>query len=116
MCNKLKEVTVKIPEEVKTVIEIATGLEPEDVLLKVYDEILRNDADYGKISIKEAAETMNKSQQFVRVALQQKMLPFGAAVKMPSGKYSYYISPKKFYEFIGKPKKHKEEGCGNNAD
>lgn len=111
----MKEVIVKIPEEVKTVIEIATGLEPEDVLKMVYDEILRNDADYGRISVKEAAEIMNTSQQFIRVGLQQKALPFGAAVKI-SSQYTYYISPKKFYEFVGKPKKHTKERCGNNAD
>lgn len=55
-----------------------------------------------KISIKKAAEIMGKSQQFVRVALQQGLLPFGTAVKM-SSMWTYYISPKKFFEYIGDP-------------
>lgn len=52
------------------------------------------------ISIKKAAEIMGKSQQFVRVGLQRGLLPFGTAVKM-SSMWTYYISPKKFYEYVG---------------
>lgn len=53
------------------------------------------------ISIKEAAEILGKSQQFVRVGLQTERLPFGVAVKT-SSKYSYHISPKLLEEYIGK--------------
>ena len=56
------------------------------------------------ISVKEAAETMGKSQQFVRVGLQMGILPFGTAVKL-SSVWTYHISPKKFYEYIGEPNK-----------
>lgn len=52
------------------------------------------------ISIKEAAEIMGKSQQFLRVGLQRGILPFGTAIKM-SSKWTYYISPKQFYEYVG---------------
>lgn len=52
------------------------------------------------ISVKEAAEIMGKSQQFIRVGLQRRLLPFGTAVKM-SSKWTYYISPKQFYEYVG---------------
>lgn len=52
------------------------------------------------ISIKEAAEIMGKSQQFIRVGLQRGLLPFGTAIKM-SSKWTYYISPKQFYEYVG---------------
>lgn len=54
-----------------------------------------------KITIKEASSLMNKSQQFIRVGLQKGLLPFGTAVKL-SSRWSYYISPKLFYEYIGK--------------
>lgn len=57
----------------------------------------------GKIkclTVAEAARLMGKSKQFVRVGLQRGALPFGSAVKM-SSKWSYYINPKKFYEYIG---------------
>jgi hypothetical protein len=53
-----------------------------------------------KITIKDAAEAMGKSQQFVRVGLQKGILPFGTAVKL-SSIWTYYISPKKFYEYTG---------------
>jgi hypothetical protein len=52
------------------------------------------------VSVKQAAEIMGKSQQFIRVGLQRGLLPFGIAVKM-SSKWTYYISPKKFYEYVG---------------
>lgn len=54
------------------------------------------------ISIKEAAKIMGKSEQFVRVGLQIGTLSFGIAQIMPnSSKYTYYISPKLFYDFVG---------------
>lgn len=53
------------------------------------------------LSIKEAAKMMGKSDQFVRIGLQRGILPFGSAVKL-SSKWTYYISPTKFYEYVGK--------------
>lgn len=53
------------------------------------------------LSIERAAELMNKSRQFIRVGLQTGTLPFGYAVKMPGGRYTYYISPLKFTEYTG---------------
>lgn len=55
------------------------------------------------ISVKEAAEIMGKSQQFVRVGLQRGILQFGTAVKL-SSMWTYHISPKKFHEYIGEIK------------
>lgn len=37
-----------------------------------------------KLTIKEAAERMGKSEQYVRIGLQQNRLPFGSAVKLSS--------------------------------
>lgn len=54
-----------------------------------------------KITIKEASLLMKKSEQFIRVGLQRNLFPFGTAVKM-SSRWSYYISPKLFYEYVGK--------------
>lgn len=56
-----------------------------------------------KISVKEAAKIMGKSEQFVRVGLQRGLLPFGTAMKMGrnSTVYTYYISPKLFEEYVG---------------
>lgn len=54
----------------------------------------------NNITVKQAAETMGKCQQFVRVGLQRGLLPFGTAVKVHT-RYNYYISPKLFYEYVG---------------
>ncbi len=53
-----------------------------------------------QISIREAAEIMGKSQQFIRIGLQRGLLPFGTAVKL-STRWTYYISPKLFHEYVG---------------
>lgn len=52
------------------------------------------------MSVKEAAEKMGKCEQFVRVGLQRQLLPFGTAIKL-SSRWTYYISPKQFYAYIG---------------
>ena len=110
-----KMINVEIPEKMKTIIEVATGLTPEDILEQIYYEILKDNKSYGKITIQEAAKIMGKSQQFVRMGLQQKTLPFGAAVKMSGEKFSYSISPKRFYEFVGETKKDNMNGDDNDA-
>jgi hypothetical protein len=51
------------------------------------------------ISVKEAALILGKSQQFVRIGLQEKVLPIGTAVKM-SSMWTYHISQKLFYEYV----------------
>ena len=53
------------------------------------------------ITVETAAKLMGVGRQFIRVGLQNQTLPFGTAVKMPSGKYRYYISPLKFKQFTG---------------
>lgn len=54
------------------------------------------------VSIKEAAEILGKCEQFVRLALQRGVYTFGVAVLSKGGqKYSYQISRKKLYEYMG---------------
>ena len=62
------------------------------------------DGTKQKITVKEAAEIMGKCQQFIRVGLQRGLLPFGTAVRGRGERWSYYISPKLFYEYVGTPK------------
>ena len=45
----------------------------------------------NRVSVKEAAKELGVSEQFIRVGLQQKVLPIGTAVKM-STVYTYHIS------------------------
>ena len=54
----------------------------------------------NRLSISKAAELLNVSEQFVRVALQMGTAPFGFAAKNKTV-WSYHISPKKLTEYIG---------------
>ena len=54
-----------------------------------------------KISVKEAARCMGKSDQFVRIGLQRGLLPFGNAVPGTGNNWNYYINPAKFREYVG---------------
>lgn len=52
-----------------------------------------------KITVAKAAMIMGVSQQFIRIGLQKGKLEFGVAVKM-SNRYTYYINPEKFNNYI----------------
>jgi hypothetical protein len=65
----------------------------------------------ANIKVEKAAEIMGKSQQFVRVGLQRGLLPFGTAVKM-SSIWTYHISPKLFYDYVGLEFKEDKERVG----
>lgn len=54
----------------------------------------------NNISVAQAARILGKSEQFVRVSLQQGTAPFGFAVKNKT-QYSYHISPYKLKEYMG---------------
>jgi hypothetical protein len=53
------------------------------------------------ISVKEAAEILGKSQQFIRIGLQRQLLPIGTAIKL-SSKWTYHISRKLLEDYIGR--------------
>lgn len=57
--------------------------------------------EVGRILPTEAATILNVSPQFVRVAMQQGVLPIGTAVKM-STIWTYHISEKLLAEYSGK--------------
>lgn len=56
--------------------------------------------DMGKIKVTEAAAILHVSDQFVRVAMQQGILPIGVALKM-STRWTYQISPQKLADYTG---------------
>ncbi len=53
------------------------------------------------LRVADAAKLMGVGCQCIRQGLKNGNLLFGCAVKMPRGKYRYYISPKRFTEFTG---------------
>ena len=58
--------------------------------------------DGGNIPLMLAAKIMKKDYQSVRLGLIKGYLPIGTAYQMDhSKKYTFYISPKKFYEYTG---------------
>lgn len=52
------------------------------------------------ITVAEAAKKLDKSEQFIRVALQMGTAPFGFAARNKT-RWSYHISPKKLAEYLG---------------
>ena len=54
-----------------------------------------------RVSIEEAARRLGKSQQFIRISLQNGVAPFGFATKGTGSTYDYHISPKLLDEYIG---------------
>ena len=56
----------------------------------------------ANVPISTVAKIMKKDKQFVRVGIQERWLPIGVAYRKDgSGEYSYYVSPKKLYEYTG---------------
>lgn len=74
-----------------TAYDLLQEHEPEE------DEII---PDGRGLPITEAAKAMGKSQQFIRVALQRQLVPFGIAIQNPGGRWSYYINPTRFQRYI----------------
>lgn len=54
-----------------------------------------------KVTVRGAARCLGKSVDFVRIGLQQGILPFGVAVPGRGGKWNYDIRPDKFREYVG---------------
>ena len=53
----------------------------------------------SRVTVKEAAKKLGVSEQFIRIGLQRKVLPFGIALKM-SDRWTYHISRKLLEEYI----------------
>lgn len=58
-------------------------------------------APMKKVSVRDAARCLGKSEQFVRIGLQRGILSFGQAVPGIGISWNYYINPAKFRDFVG---------------
>ena len=74
------------------------------------------DKPVKSMTIKEAAEEKKKSQQFVRIGIQRGRLTFGTAEILTGNKYTYYISPPLFFQYIGKPLPNKYKEIEEKVD
>lgn len=54
-----------------------------------------------RITVSQAAQILNVSEQFVRIGLQTGKLPIGSAVKM-SSRWTYHISEHLLDQYTGK--------------
>lgn len=70
--------------------------------------------EVGRILPVEATAILNVSPQFVRVAMQQKELPIGTAIRM-SSVWTYHISEKLLADYSGKYIKSKIEKIIGNT-
>ena len=55
----------------------------------------------NNMTVAEASTLMGVSRQFVRVGLRKGILPFGYAVQVSAGRWTYFISRQKFLEHTG---------------
>lgn len=51
--------------------------------------------------VEEAAKKLGMNAQTLRLALQQRLFPFGVAVKTSEKRYTYYINPTRLERYIG---------------
>jgi len=89
----------------KRVAEIANALGVPHIRLTISHQKTEQELipiiSHQKISVAEAARRLGKSQQFIRVALQNGVAPFGFATKVSGSAYDYHISPKLLEAYIG---------------
>lgn len=84
----------------KTLHKLAQALECSPGYLEPME--VMDDEPYQKnIPVEVAAKLLGKSDQFVRIALQRGLAPFGFATKISGHKYSYHISPALFTKYQG---------------
>lgn len=63
------------------------------------------DADFTKmqnVPVALTAKLIGKSDEFIRIGLQQNRLPFGTAVKISGDRWTYHISPGLLQQYLGK--------------
>jgi hypothetical protein len=54
----------------------------------------------SKLSVERAAAEMGVTPQFLRLGLRAGKFPFGTAVQMPGGRWSYYINATRFERYL----------------
>ena len=85
----------------------ALHVDPERLTEEKTDERKEQtaDADFTKmqnVPVALAAKLIGKSDEFVRIGLQQNRLSFGTAVKISGDRWTYHISPGLLQQYLGK--------------
>ena len=83
---------------------IGNNVKTSETTLQGFNRFTDKDSNielrYDTLTVKQAAELMGKTEQFVRIGLQRSVFPFGWAVMM-GRQWSYFISRSKFEEYTG---------------
>ena len=93
---------VKDDELVK--LAVALRVTPDQLVAPCDDASAHAAADELQgcnMSVREAAKLMGKDPQYIRIAIQKGLVPFGFALKGTGSKFVYYISRKQFEEYTG---------------
>ena len=53
-----------------------------------------------RLLVSEAAKQLGMNTQTLRLALQQRLFPFGVAVKTSEDRYTYYINPMRLEKYM----------------
>ena len=53
-----------------------------------------------RLTVDEAARIMGVTPMFLRIGLRLGRFPFGTAVQMPGGRWSYYINAERFRRYM----------------
>ena len=92
---------IEPPEARKKLIAFALGLEADYFENNSFEIKPSKGINQLNLPVTTAAKLMGKSPQFIYMGLQKGIFPFGCAIQMDSGQWSYYISPVKFAEYTG---------------
>lgn len=68
-----------------------------------------------RIKVSDAARIMGVADEFIRLGIIKGLLPFGIAIKRGS-KYTYYISPGQFAEYLRIPIEQLQEHMNEKAE
>ena len=108
-CSELSKASIsqllsgkQAPSE-KALIKLAQAMEctVDDLVHFSAQEVKETKLYNLNMPVEEAAKRLGKSVQFVRIALQRGLAPFGFATRITGNKFSYHISPKLFEEYQG---------------
>lgn len=71
----------------------------------------------ARISVETAAARMGVTPMFLRMGLRLGRFPFGTAVQMPGGRWSYYINAERFRRYMaGEDMQGLDMGGAEDAD
>ena len=66
------------------------------------------------ILVEQAAKELGMNTQTLRLALQQRLFPFGVAVKTSDNRYTYYVNENRLQRYL-EGRDYAETSTGNNS-